>query len=581
MATAIPSSLSYEMLSRLPPESFDVSWVEVRPDVAPLNSFYDLSQENNARFGFRGATNQYLLNTDISLCGTKQTVVKHKNTTTNTVTPQQKEWLIRKPFRHNDPVHLIASARESFNAAGLPYLDNQDPVVSHEVNRLRQSCIRKRVSDDNLPNNRGTWDGGVGYAAEPADLLSGVYNARRLYQVNVAGDYSYEQGLGDHPFQIDLGYFSNLVNSHSLVPLGLMSSYAVAGWQVDLRLAKQPLSQNLGQSHTLVGSGTIPASNGITAWGAPSVAGALSDASNTIDSEVVSNRLYDLRVHYKVVTILDPAVNSALLSLYEKRETVRMGDNVEFPLSMRMNSIAYRTARFPIRSGQSDYHFRIPSTDKSVRAVGFRVFNKAISAEGLGYLASSAATKRSPRITRMETMIGNERVHDCLEDYRPDSNTISNFLVQNLKQSASVFSPLPAYMEGRVWSAKPDSQLAGLINSGVSLFQADSPLAKYSSLYGIISLENMDRRTGDFSTSFQATGKNLVNVGAVEMNMRIQQIPADENVAEAAIPAAVNDKFKSWEAPSSDDYEIIFVLAHDSVMEISPTGVSDISSVVL
>ena len=566
MSTSIPSSFSFEMLSRLPANSFLLNWVEVRPDQTPQGNKYTIGERQRIRFVLRGAPNEFMLNTNINLCG--NAYVKVRQTDLGNLLNEETciyNTYNRPPVRLNSPYHFFQSSRESFNAGSLPYLDNQDTTRSHIYNDLRYSCVRR----NRLEGTGGGSIFDIGNAFNASQQkLSADYNAdndsefgaptRMLW--NRAGTVVANSFGKDLNFQIPLGTYSNFVNSHSVIPLGLCSSYAVNGWQIELETTEQTTIN--GRCYTSVNL-------------SKKTAAGVDDGEEPIDPPTAIMK--DLRIYVPVIKVLDPSVMASILSLYEKREMVNLG-GVQFPLSMRLNSIAYRTSSFPLFANQADYFFRISGTDRSVRAISWWVYDRT----NVSYSSMTTPIK----LTRLETSIGNEHIHEVIEDTDGSTNNISNFMVGNLKRSASLFSVLPYYQEGVKFDGQQEDYLDrfnNTLSSFVSGTTRDTGGFRKSLCYGAVSFENLDRREGDYSGSFQASGKDLTNAGAIELRMRIEQPVAPINVTAGTDLATWNNLADAWSKTSiqSANLEIVFMYAYDSVMEISPQGVMDVSNAVL
>jgi hypothetical protein len=561
MATSIPSSFSFEMLSRLPANSFVLMWKEIRPDQTPLNNVYQLGVRQNIRFVLRGAPNEFALNTNMYLCG--EAHLNLKQTDLNIVLTQDDVAnAIQAPTSFlNAPIHFFQRSRESFNAGALPYLDNQDPERSHEYNNLRFTSARRnrnpsRASVKDLssafetPQNQLASQGWGGLVCnqDASSYIRGLINLNGVIQVT-----SFGKGLD---FQIPLGLYSNFVNSHSILPIGLCSSYAVNGWQIELETTEQgdPRSGRAFSADTAF-------------------------AGQNIDNPQAFMR--DLRIFVPIVRVLDPSVMEAVLSLYEKQQSVSVG-SVQFPLSLRINSIGYRFANFPLRSSQPDYFFRISGTDRSVRALAYWIYNKKLNRIGEWRLGFSGNDVLACSVTRLETHIGTEHIHEVVEDQNPNTQNVSNFVHINGKRSASLFSPLPYYEEGRKFDGQQEDDLHSFNNaSGIyQLAVTGQPdvVARRALCYGYISMENLDRRESDYSGSFQASGKDLTNVGAIEVKMRIQRTVAPTVTVASPISECENLSFQTI---NDDEYEILFAYAYDSVMEVSPQGIMDVTNAVL
>lgn len=575
MATAIPSSMTFEMLSRLPANSFVQVWQEIRPSVAPAGNLYQVgTTSQRVNFVVRGAPNEFLLNTNCYVSGsayTKTLVDQSKLLTGGDINALK----YASPVVLNKPIHFFQSSRESFNSGSLPYLDNQDPVASHEYNELRSSLTQR-----NQPRGWGeqsledceSWLGsfkryqGTGTATETA-LRAMESSTARFVVKNAATTSTVVNSGKPKDFRIPLGLFSNLVNSHSVIPIGLMSSYSVNGWQIDLDITNQQQGQSYGKVFEAEPTVGLPTAGEV----------GLSQSSAVIA---------DLRMYVCLIRVLDPSVMEAVLSLYEKREMVNVG-GVQFPLSLRLNSLGYRFARFPLSgagTGQTDYFFRITGTDRSVRALAWRVYDTTQNAVGEWSLGYNGPLDASAGFvcTRLETTIGSERPHPVIEDSTAQTQNVSNFIALNIKRSGCLYSALPYYQEGVKHDGDASDVWTKYNNVQSTIAPPDTGyLFRDSLCQGLISFENLDRREGDFSGSFQASGKDLTNVGAIELRMRFQKVQRfDYNLPQPSPDVCDTLGFAPL-GQLEQNYQIVFAYVYDSVMEISPQGVMDITNATL
>ena len=566
MSTAIPSAMSFELLSRLPANSFVLVWKELRPDQVPQGNEYVLGARDKIRFVLRGAPNEFVLNTNMYLCGNAYLKLKVTSLleADQIVDEDLGNFAVYPDSYLHAPYHFFQSSRESFNAGALPYLDNQDIVRSHEINNLRFASARRnrnqsKSSLQDLSSAFYDVTNSLQIANIQDDQMPASGPVRLLYygESAPAGVKAISFGK-DWSFQIPLGLYSNFVNSHSVLPVGLTSSYAVNGWQIELETTEQSGRQGRAynaNTHFLAPKSTAP-------------------GNRPLDLPV--GVMKDLRIYAPYIRVLDPAVMEAVLSLYEKRETVAVG-GVQFPLSLRINTMAYRFATFPLIQNQKDYFFRIAGTDRSVRAYAWWVYKKSQNTSGVWQLSSDNQVK----VSRLETMIGTEHVHEVVEDVDTTTNNVSNFVNINGKHSAAMFSPLPYYEEGRQFEGLQEDDLDkynNTLNNFVLPTSQPAFAVRNSLCYGYVSLENLDRRESDYSGSFQASGKDLTNVGAIEVRMRLEKPQAPVVTAASTIGAL--DRFDLVAVPDAD-YEIIFAYAYDSVFEVSPQGVMDTTNAVL
>jgi hypothetical protein len=574
MATAIPSSMSFEMLSRLPANSFVQTWKEVRPDQQPIGNVYDLSVSNNIRVLVRGAPNEFFLNTNIYVCGNANLNIVINNSAPTTPA-QVARYLLTSNTGLKQATNYFDSSRESFNAGALPYLDNQDPLRSNVITNGRyQLARRNRLESGSLRDLQSATSSPFAKLENCVGDFDQRLNGRefpRGVRIAAQNDATYDlYGNDSKPFQIPLGTYSNFVNSHSVIPIGLLSSYSVNGWQIELKTSVTDSLENkvFSVNNTAGANSPLPAT-----------------------ASIASARAYisDIRIFVPIIRVLDPAVMSAVLQLYEKQEMVNIG-GVQFPLSLRINSMAYRFANYPLNDAK-DYFFRVAGTDRSVRAVAWWIYDTDEAKVGQYNLTDAI------RVSRLETHIGSEQIHDVVEDTTENSSNVANFISMNAKRSAALFSPLPYYQEGRKFDGQQDDDLITFNNSAfaasiayTSLSGATSLYARGASAYGVISMENLDRRESEYSGSFQASGKDLTNVGSIEIKMRIERRPR-YTYAAATRPggaATSNGALTELQTPYSaapsapgNNYQIVFAYAYDSVMEVSPSGVMDVTNAVL
>jgi hypothetical protein len=326
--------------------------------------------------------------------------------------------------------------------------------------------------------------------------------------------------------------------------------------------------------------------------------------------------LRDLRIHLPVIKVLDPAVMQAVLSLYEKSEVAQLG-GVSFPMSLRLNSLGYRFSAFPLgNNGQTDFYFRIAGTDRSVRALKWIIYDRTQQAPygliGTNTGAASAAAyngdseKRSIKVVRLETRIGSEEVHPVVEDLSINTSNVDNFVSVNDRHSGHLFSSVPYYRESSRMAGyicddiHPYSNASNVFDvsqsrneDNVNTWKFRNSFIEKAVSWGCVSLENLDRREGDHSGSYSASGKDLTNVGGIEMRMRIgyfasaAAVPSGDIANEGAIPTPIPypdaTGANTWTLTGADtgNFEIVFMYAYDAVHEVSPQGVMDITNAVL
>ena len=582
MAVSIPESMSFGLLSRLPPQSFEYKMVEIRPDQAPVGGSYDMTSVNRPVLHIRGAPNEFILNTEINICGTLSTQCEISANLNGRLTVAQANAALADgtlpDYKYGNC--MFRSSRESFNSQALPFLDNQENNRHIQINQYRGRCARRAISKDSMTIDGLESAGFVSTVAEYKtfnpqleEVGNGPEYAPRMQLLtnvkqSAAGGAQAVSVLGDvWRFKVPLGFYSNLINCHSVIPQGLMSAYSVNGWSIELEteLANADVGSR-GFINYAVISGTEPAP---------------SDAPKQITPTLASSRLYGLRIFVPVIKVLDPAVMEAVLSLYEKRETVTLG-SVQFPMSLRLNTLGFRTFSYPINpQGQSDYYFRLPMTDKSVRG-----YMWALVARG-NFFNRGVPISNNIVVTRLETKIGSLSVHDVVENQSPQEDNVNAFVYNNLRRSGYLWSPFPAYLENQQRAAAPEDKLISYRTGQLATANSFSepavpgnvPIVVRSTntlCYGCVSFENLDHREPDYAGSYQASGYDTTNRGGIDVNMRLNSMV--ETIAPNLAGAAV----ASWSyvAPDVPGYglEIIFQAVYDAIFEVSPVGVSDITN---
>lgn len=570
MAVAVGSPMSYELLSRLPPNSFVAKWRTFYPDVPNENLFRLRQGDRRINFPIRGATNEFFLNGGSYLGGSAYTRARMgTDVTTIPTSSDLKNVLLDPPIHMSAPYHWFSRCRESMDAGALPLLDNTSAELSHEINNLRVLSIRRNrvhngaglndcCSGLEAENQRQSWTTG-GVASSSAESLIRQNSAWRILRNSAANTVQRLSYGNNRAFQIPLGMFSHLSSCPSPLPIGMFSSYSTNGWQIELFTA----GQGLGDADR----GPI--------W---------TDNDQRIATTTLTNYeayMRNLHICAPVIQILDPMVMQSILQLYYKTEMEMVG-GVQFPLSLRLNCLSWRSfGPFPLNQGQTDYYFNLPGTDRSVRAWAWSVYDRTRNAVGKWDLVQPV------RVTRLRTNIGVEEVHDIVEDIDSNQDNVRNFVNVSGRHSAAMFSCLPYYQEGILSTGHQeddnDSYNQGL--DALNLGANGSELSRRFKCYGYVSLENMDRRTGVYSDSFEACGKDLTNVGRIEVQMRIMEsafantsppaAAADNDAAKAQLSKTeAGDAFQ----PLSDSNRAIhFLYVYDTVLETSPQGVVDLS----
>lgn len=593
MAVSLPESFAFGLLSRLPPQSFEFQWVQMEPDIFPNNGYYDMKQVNRPNIHIRGAPNEFALNTNMFLGGTLHSHFKVNNLVSTTagdsngriLDTQVPDALKNLPFYKYGP-SWFKSSRESFNSGALPFLDNQDNTRHIQINQYRGRCARRNVGPegqkiDDLEQanyiNQGSFphvnvfNPGTSAGSDAVShVLSNPVTTMSVTAANIAGvatsDTPVVIGSNLLKWKVPLGMYSSLINCHSVIPIGLMSAYSVNGYSIqwETEFANSPVDLNTP------GMFQVPAIAGI--------GGAIdTNTAKVFRPQLVFSRLSGLKIYVPIVKVLDPAVMESVLALYEKREPVNIG-GVTFPMSLRLNTLGFRQFSFPLNNNaQSEYYFRLPMSDKSVRGYMFFLANRG----GTVDFNTGVPVGSQLALTRLETRIGSLRPHPCIDNRDPGQDNINQFLYDNLKKSAYCWSPFPYYLENQREDMSPEDFLlpyrSGLLsNAATWADDGTSPVVTTATtnslLYGCVSFENMDHREPDYATSYQASGYDLTNRGGIDIYMRFNTASSNPTTGEPSYGAPVIP---------NEGLNIVFVTAYDSIMEISPAGVIDVTSSVL
>ena len=581
MSVSIPQSMSFEMLSRLPPQSFVVESRVWYPDlnknewVLRSGGVSGADANGQVNIHLRAATNEFLLNTDLHLSGTTLASV---NVFDGASFPEcEVATLARTVVESIGPI-ISQGSRESFNSGALPLWENNDNNTHSAINILRALCYQddyiSRLPVNTCPGSSILAVSNLGPQDHNSSGLGSGRHGQNIACWNTNDVPSRRAISSSIPFRYDLGFYSSLVNSHSVLPLGLMSSYSINGFNVQFRLNDPDF-----------------------------MVSRVDTVSPTSLMNVTDCRVSGLAIRGKVVKILDPAVMSAVLSLYEKTEMVNIG-GVQFPLSLRLNCINYRTYTFPV-SQQANY-FRLPTTDKSVRGLAWLLHyqRSVIGAQGglkfiqspyvpgaIGYevlgwpLASSGACLR-----RLNVKVGSEQILDGpVDDITTQTNNVPDFLASECRKLAPCLSPAPYYQEYLKHKKGFSDKLPIFARPDFEYGSSGSPpnfVTQQTSIQcGFVSFQNMDYRESDYSTGFQASGKDLTNIGNIEVEMTWAPPISTGLVGGSQLGYDLTTggtvSFGWGSNPPTPGLQITFLVPYDVVIETSPSGVMDITNSVL
>jgi hypothetical protein len=555
--------MSFELLSRLPPQSFELQYREYRPDIEPAGGRYGADADSRVTFHLRGAPNEVILNTNCYLAGETQCTVDYSATPFVAITaPEAVDEALFENIdtapRWVNGTWYSRSSRESFNSGALPYLDNQDTSLHRVHNALRGKMARRACDVD---------------SGRIEDLESAGFGYNRAAGINVkysdnnnAANIKYVHS-GPAKWQCPLGMYSSLANSHSVLPVGLFSAYSVNGYSVEVTLPN--VTRQAGNlEDVLVGVNNSTRPIGVQ--------------TGVVTSAGSQDGHRNVRIFVPIIKVLDPAVMEAILSLYEKREVVNVG-GAAFPMSLRLNSLGIRHFQYPLTVNQGDYYIRIPSTDRSVRAIAWQVIRRTTPYNNVTDVSADYAQLNNLTLTRIQTRAGSHLIHEPVEDRQPEDGNISKFLAHNVRRSSSVLSPFPYYQEAihhsdsqsderylKQWVKPVKGSWAYSTGANVP---ANASKGRANDCWGMVSFENLDHREPDYSGSFQASGIDLTNVGGLDVEMRFSRLGA------VADTSAVAERFEP--GPSDNNYVLVVQMIYDEILEASPSGVVSVTNAVL
>lgn len=583
MALSIPQSYSHPLLTKLSPSSYEIEYRHFRPDQEPNGGVYSTNDNSRLNIHIRSAPNEVVLGSDARLCGDVRVTANFTNTNganevpaadiPNTVWAKVKaggaglpsEVGPNKPRWRWGPA-MVNSSRESFDSNSLPVLENQDTTTHLVLNNLRSKFARRWVDEyDQIEDLSGA---GCRDVVESGD--SG-YNL--VYTLEGAPTNPQTLIGSSKSFSIPLGYYSDIINTDAVLNTGFFSSYAVNGFSVELQLPKltRPTAADVD---TLL---TVPNNNirGVGLVNAPEI--------ENVPANGDGYRNVSIRV--PVVKILDQAMMASQLALYEKSQMVTIG-SLQFPMSLRINTLGRRLYQFPLTSGQGDYHFRLPSTERSVRGYAFQVFDRtnpnfhwtntnlySSAGDPVGWYYKNDGTPLEVKysgagnlvVSRLETRVGSRNLHCVIEDRDATTGNVKSFLSLCDRRSAHIMSPFPYWEEAlKADSCQSDERYRRSWGKTTS----NNYQNNYSDCYGLVSFENLDVCADcDSTEANEASGLDLTNVGGIDIDMRISTTQDNVNVFATG--------------PLTNNYYILFAAVYDRVSEISVNGVSEISNAVI
>ncbi len=609
MATVLPDSMTYSLLRRLPPQSFVIQWRKYKVNQPIPTSGIDITNSKyETNTTIQGCVNEFALlkhaRVCVSVSGKYDLALGTANSAFESVynSPESKGSPFKTPTWKYAAANLINSSRESFNAESLYVLQNTDEVAFAPVNVLRGLCARRNASiigdsydtgntDDVFINQLSIKDlenagfsgyreraDGIGFTKSGTGLLK-ITNAAQdgtALDIPAAGDYNFARA-GVKNYEFPLGFYSSLANTYSVVPLGLLSTFSVNGYSIQL---------NFGSSESAL---TKPLYS-TQAAGAVASIPVLANSSITVGTPEV--KLYNVEIMVPIVQVLSPEVMNGVLSLYRKTASIEVG-NVSVPMSLRMNTITYDTRSYPLTSS-SVQSFQIPTTEKSVRALAWIIYDNQIAARTGTQVNNNAYANRDAELTsvlkyplcvqnlavkRLHCRAGRDDIVPCIDNTNPNSGEVEAFIFANLQSAAAVFSPFPYWDEltkGNVGAeeilhplrSKAELGYGGVTNSNAKLPEGHRARSNMSVQYGAFSFMNMDYRAADSGQI--ASGISMNNIGRFDVDMEFRGVQnTGNNVLE-------------WTDATLTDKRITFIVAYDEVLESSANqGIQIITNAVM
>ena len=600
MASTLSDDLTFQMLRRIPPQSFVVQWRKYKPN-QPIPSagvaIHNSKWETNTTI--QGTVNEIALMSKAKVVvsiGSEQNLVV-TGVTGNLASvgnsPANRDSPFNTPSWKYAMANIVTQSRESFNAQSLYLLENTDEVSHAPINVMRGLCARRVASFDSpkISNSDDVYlnsltineleSCGFGSCSKRADGVGYTNTSANPYLqlggLPAAANYNFNRD-GVKNFEVPLGFYSSLASTYSVIPLGLLSTFSVNGYNQQLTFGN--------------GSKSMIYPTFTTTAGEPNL---LTGAGSVVTNGTATCTLYNVEIHVPIVQILSPEIMNGLLSLYRKTASVDVG-GVSVPMSLRMNTICYDTRSYPL-AGSNIQHFQVPTTEKSIRALGWIVYNSS-SKDAIAML-NNTADSRTPEtdsplqyplcvkgvtLKKVYVRAGRDDLMPCIENNDPNSGEVESFIYQNLKQAAAVFSPFP------YWSELVNRDVAGAedlldtarckstFGQGANDTNVVNPSLNYrtrsncSVQYGCISFQNNDYRNDE--SGQVATGISLNNIGRFDVEMDFRQVVRNGANLEYSAP--------DFGDGNSGNKRIVFIIAYDSILEASAnSGVSEITNSVI
>lgn len=596
MTSSLPEQYTFPLLSRLPPASFVVEQRDFNVAVQPSGGVYAVDRSHDLEIFLNGAPNEFALMGYATISGDTSVTADFTATRLPVATDGFSTADVRRALFQNDlqscnvrwerGAVFINASRESVNAGQMPLFDHQD-----KANHLMFNNARSLVAKRRLSGQRGADLTRAFFGVPDIPALAGAgwnkdsqYKGINLwYRKSAATDPNSYRRIdnGVKHWEVPLGLYSSLAQTASCIPIGLLSSYSVNGYGIRVSLANLCDPNNglvLGLGVNTDRQYAQFFRNDYAYVAPPAPAYGFNALSGTlIQAQGDGHR--NIKISVPVVKVLDPAVMSSILALYEKRQMVSVGSNVSFPLSLRMNTIGYRTYDRALDISQGDYFFRLPTTDRSVRGlmmVLYKTTGRRLPMENGGLNCN--------KVTRLDVKIGSlTPLGTVIESRTPQDNNIEAYSAKCIKRSGHLFSPFPYWREALETAESTATYAAD------SMLPCNDPSQTAIHVY-VISFENQDYREKNMETALSASGIDCTSVGGIDVSFRVNHFTVDPETAYGAPPTGANGNLVTdfgqgsvgFSQPSGGgSWRALFALAYDQVVEASPSGVMDITNAVL
>lgn len=567
MSVSLPDSMIYDLLGRLPSQSYKIEYRDYRPQSNTSSNVFTNNQ--SFRINMSGAVNEFILvDTANFLC--EMTGIYLLPTSTSTADAKQKSETVPsfRPF-----LGTIASVRETVNSGSLTTYENTERTTFNPFQCMRAVLTKGSVHYSTISRYTSGVDPAEGtilddfsYGVNSDDFgIQGLESAgvcpRSLRTLGLISKLTtaganpavpqFIRGGSVRQFSCPLTAFSTVFQSSSVIPIGLFSTYSAQSYGLEFRIATGLEGFNRGLLTPVENADTIYVMNP--------------------------------RIRVKIIKVLQPETMSAILSLYNKSENFEVGkDGMKIPLTLQLNSLQVNHHQFAIVPAQSEYNIRIPTTASSLRGLCFRFIRQSVlngtdlPPNVSGYpLADEITSEGALVVTKFGIKIGGE----CILESRPD-----NYVVTLPKGAAGAqesvyvntadgFFREQRRLGGHLFSVKHHTRDAGIQDGMESLYSAFGVMnaqgQKDSSIVRpyVICLENLNH----FENSNQASGLDMRSIGGVDLVFSLgKAVAGDAGTLKSGITE-----------PPDVPYTMLVMTVEDYVLEVSRSGVKDVTSQVL